>query len=413
MIYSIYGPGERSRETYQESSLETNMIYTVDGVYQYDWPHSYELLNGKEINDQVIPNYHKNSANGMLYNNPCWINESSHSAEPFVGKNVWNSGRSKWEGTWFKLWGNTTVKPGFLTLPDYSSDLLAVFTEASAKVSSAEFDALIFVAEFDQLALMLLKTAKRIRTLAIRLWKERDKLLTAMAAAVKPSSVLNHWMEYRYGWRLLWYDLLAIKKAIDKLSAKDPYRKSFRAKGLITVDESDSVTEWGDIAQWDRSITGVIDIKGGVLAEAKVNAYPDIFGFTKLPQAIWDLTRLSFVVDWVFNVADTIAMWVPDPYWERRLGWVTAYHALTYKLTCTSFVGTGFEMSDLASETLSVAGYCRIPVEVDDQPVIPTVVNKLSWAKFVDAIAILDTEAKPTIKKVGRFLENYEPKVRK
>ena len=50
--------------------------------------------------------------------------------------------------------------------------------------------------------------------------------------------------------------------------------------------------------EFDRTASVTVDVRAGVLSEILRNGIKEVWGLTNLPQAIWDLTTLSFVLDW-------------------------------------------------------------------------------------------------------------------
>lgn len=151
---------------------------------------------------------------------------------------------------------------------------------AAAKIYSQGWDALTFGAE-------LSKTVVMFRA-----------FLTRWADLARTGKLESLWLEGRYGWRPLVYDIQDINKAIKNLNEG---RKRFRDHvGQNTTRQWDQVntinTVYG-VLTCTTKYTDTFGIRGSIVADIE----PPRIQFNPLVTA-WELMKLSFVIDWVLNV---------------------------------------------------------------------------------------------------------------
>jgi hypothetical protein len=168
-----------------------------------------------------------------------------------------------------------------------SLDFPYVVQKAAAKIASSGFDALTFLAELKQL--------RRMFTGIV------DKLI-ALCRGKSIGTLESLWLEGRYGWRTLLYDIQDLAKALKQQNER---RSRFREQAGLTASGS-----WEDVSQTtSSSITTEITTnynwtlnqRGTVVADIEI---PD-FQFNPVTSA-WELTRLSFVFDWLINVGQAL-----------------------------------------------------------------------------------------------------------
>lgn len=156
---------------------------------------------------------------------------------------------------------------------------------AAASIYKQNWDTLTFLAE-------LHKTVRMFRNFLRNLGK----------LASDPNQVYNAWLEGRYGWRILMYDLIDIQKALSNL---DRSRERFNQANGYSLEYSDEVTMQKIFGSADLLAT-VVDtwacsIRGHVVADIK----PPEFIFNPILTG-WELIPYSFVIDWIINVGGWI-----------------------------------------------------------------------------------------------------------
>jgi hypothetical protein len=166
-------------------------------------------------------------------------------------------------------------------------DLSYVVQQSAAAIYSQGWDALTFVAELKQLRRMLSGVADKL-----------DRLTRGKS----PGMIYNLWLEGRYGWRTLRYD---VDDFVEFLGSTNDGRARFRASRGFDISGSwtQYVEEVSAGLKTGRSsdISWTGSARGTVVADIDV---PEI-RFNPLTTA-WEVTRLSFVVDWLLNVGQAL-----------------------------------------------------------------------------------------------------------
>lgn len=204
---------------------------------------------------------------------------------------------------------------------------------------------------------------------------------TARAAA-------NAWMAWRYGWRILYYDMRAVEEAI-----RTPIRQLVLT-GQSGISDTGSETVVQDLSHslgrtsrvtanlsYDRST------RARVLAKYKastLNALMDI------PNSTWELVPFSFVVDWFVNIGDILKAWKVKRSCDTlyaSIGTKTTYRSVIYRESTSSGSCQEYFTSLHGSEIL--VRKTRVPASLPD--FIPSLTVKLSSKHILDAAAICTT----------------------
>lgn len=256
--------------------------------------------------------------------------------------------------------------PGKSTLVDELSnaDFSYYVQAAAAKIYSSGWDALTFGSE-------LAKTVAMFRSFLQR--------ILGMAVKGKLESL---WLEGRYGWRTLVHDMKDIDAAIKNLNEG---RKRFveRAGFTETYTTSSSYQTsraWGVLtANVSRTIK--VGVRGTVAADIE----PPRFIFNPLITG-WELTRLSFVIDWIINVGQLL----------ESLSFIALQHnyvaagglSVSYEFdqTSTSAFSGGFTGTWSYSSRGSYEYVKRTPTKV---PVFPLPKLRLDGLKVLDLVALI------------------------
>jgi hypothetical protein len=194
----------------------------------------------------------------------------------------------------------------------------------------------------------------------------------------------NAWLEGRYGWRVLVYDMKDIAEVLSNLdSSRTRFRKyvgsSFTETDRVAIDTATAYeTRLGYI-----ETTYDISVRGFVIADIS----PPSFAFNPITTA-WELIPYSFVIDWIVNIGqflETLSFLVlrSNHYSaggiqieaERTLE-VQGVHTPSSPWT----TDTGQESSCSATLTL------RNPREI---PTTPQLWNRLDAIKVLDLVALM------------------------
>lgn len=253
--------------------------------------------------------------------------------------------------------------------------------QAAANVYSQGWDALTFTAELHKTIALFTGARQRLLQLikaAINAYKRKNK--NSLAKIVLSPTEL--WLEYRYGWRLLYYDIQDISKALATL---DDSRKRFSQRAGTTYTETET-TEGTYDGNYKFTYTIVDDYEYSVRGAVVADLTPPKFQFNPITTA-WELITFSFIIDWFISVGS----------WLESLSFLTIQQQYTaaggVKLSLQrtgtlSNVGwkTGYSGSMSASSEAVGVVTVRTPTTV---PLRPLVRLNISIPKVADIVSIL------------------------
>lgn len=157
---------------------------------------------------------------------------------------------------------------------------------AAAAIYGRGWDALSFLGE-------LKETYRLTRSILTRLIKMMG------SGKFDPNKAMKWYLEGRYGWRPLLYDLESLYELIKGLDLSRT-RFSERQGASVSLYKQTSSTPYQSAAlTLNRVTTDQVEVscRGSVVADIR----PPTLMFN-IPITAWELTKLSFVIDWVLNV---------------------------------------------------------------------------------------------------------------
>lgn len=297
------------------------------------------------MTDVVTPRFHKLRSEGKIVNNPmtkvttitkeglCYSRARCYCR--FSGS-VCNPPKSYYyedddfEGTLPSSVMINYHNKTYIPKPSWNPDTLIdqTVTKAWSKVGDTSVQSLVCLAEAEKTVLSLASIFRRFIKV-IKMIKKLDGYHLAKEFTAKQLS--DRYMELRYAIRPLLYDAIGIIEALDK-DRKKP-RSTFRATSQDGLEDEDfsvtPITYTGAKAHgWDletrRSTTLFAECKAGVLTEMDLESSPwNVWGITQPFESAWELIPFSFIVDWFFNVGDTLAAWTPNYGFQALTSWYT------------------------------------------------------------------------------------------
>lgn len=237
----------------------------------------------------------------------------------------------------------------------------------ASKIYSDGHDTLTFLAELRQVVAMFRGIVPRI------------------AELIRKGRLDNLWLEGRYGWRTLLYDIEDLNKAIISLNvnrkarAKDRVGTGERWTSIHPIQyKSNNVGSWEVHIhdEWEASL------RGSMVADFS----PSRFQFNPITTA-WELTRLSFVVDWIVNIGgylEAMSFLTLSSEYAAAVGWkVTCKRTMEVENLSWNAGYTG----SITGEAVCEASYTlRIPASVSK---LPQFRLNLDWLKVTDLLALI------------------------
>lgn len=377
----------RSGHNYQEFYQSEVMWRTVYPAAPAVYSTTNRLIGVEEDqwNGWDIPDFHAKIRRGELLPFTPWGHYVSNATSGgFCDITVGTSpGVRFYVPVGYNPYSNWFLSKGDALLLKPTEDLSYLCTEAMAKIYSNGFDALTNIAEFTSVVKMFRQVAKRLADFILYLpyyWRKLNyKQLLKLG---KDGN--NEWLQQRYGWRILIYDMLNLHKAIVDLS--DNRKRFSERSGFTTTTHFDDSWET-DHVHYKLAHT----IKRTLRVSARGSAVSDIefprFQFNPI-QTAWELIPLSFVVDWVFNVGRTIAG-ITYAFRPGEYRCATGYkmeieHLYENKI---SYKASTFLSGDRTQQGMTLVEYIkRIPSEISLIPHFTLHINSL---KVVDLIALI------------------------
>jgi hypothetical protein len=374
------------------------------------------VLTGEETtNDVVTPRYLQLRSRGYIINNPYTNSKAVTETGVLVYDQDWRY-RNYYSTAFTHTYGhNVPLKltsisyiPGYLSVPEVLRDNLVsqAISAAWAKVVEAPFQSFVTAAEARKTWDMIYLSCFRLAELINR-YRTRQRLLRrGFASAAKLTSL---WLEMRYGVRPLVYEIQGAIEAYNTL--KLPPRTRYTAM-VSDVSTSSGTISWNagnatypSTFTMDRESSQEMVVRAGVLTREFSDkiSYDRAFGMgiDQLLSGIWEVIPWSFVVDWIFNVANLLASWSPKVHQEVLTSWVVVKTENYQSRKVTNWVrgkincGTGkywvspttTTLCNSAPDVIRTSVTERIPEP--DRPVIPSLNINLSVTKLIDLLALV------------------------
>lgn len=259
-------------------------------------------------------------------------------------------------------------------------EVLAI--EALASIAP-DLDALTSLLEAHKTVAMILQARKRAKRLISEALKGGKR--TAQAAA-------EAWLEWRYGWRILHYDMKAAEKAL-----KEPILPR-----IITGSSGESFTQSlvrTDLQGYNgpertqvRTVNIAEDVSIRVHAAVKVK-HSTLNVLMDVPTTAWELVPFSFVADWFVSVGDCLAAWSVLRKAENTtmsLGYKRTMQIQARNESSPGYDTTNYRNgSGFASSRERYEDKVRIPIGVPS--LIPQARVRLTSANILDAAALCKT----------------------
>lgn len=274
------GPADKQGQTRSRNQSNGSWGSWVNGNGPYNQSWSTEFAQGEDI-----PNYHARKRRGELLPLTAYQWFSLVAEASFHSGHYTDTSANYSPTLEFNTWNVRRVY-----LPDIDELISkakenteaaeALMQTAAGRIASSGWDGLTFALEVRKLKSMLTRFTSRVVRLALS--GRFDKI----------------WLEARYGWRTLWFDMQDINNVLQNL---DGERKRFRETAGTESLESETVTQtssWANAyVHADYTLDWVINLRGTVAA----NIEPPRVQFNPVVTA-WELLTLSFVIDWIINV---------------------------------------------------------------------------------------------------------------
>lgn len=211
-------------------------------------------------------------------------------------------------------WGHFTISEEEMVPP---TELLGssanAMNELAARILGNGFDVATWAAEFPKSLELFSGVGKRL----LRLMKGRPQALAGKGWE-------DPWLEWRYGWRLLYYDALNFRKTWNYAASKKKRvgaRLTYGGGSSVITDHHLSPDTWG-VGYEDTTTEWNVSQRASLLADFR----PRVIRINPVLTA-WELIPHSFIADWFLPIGN----------------YISALEFLTYNASHTGSVGLKVE----------------------------------------------------------------------
>lgn len=274
------------------------------------WCHSYnrDYFVGKEI-----PDFHRRRNSGELLPHTTYLNLSNYvwaCSSPYPLSAGFTSGGQVYRYTWqWKDLGvaglpSSTVFPSVLdpnavtVMEGLGFSLDPVLQALASKIYSRGWDGLTFFAEFHQVLRMFKEVLPRVISIlgkAFRMFRSGHLRQLGFES-------IDAYLQTRYGWRILMYDIEDINNLISHAKEKRRTRVKERGGGDIThVDDNSYTVSGGHTLSVSDVTTYEIMGRCSIIADftpSRIQINPVV--------TAWEIVPYSFVLDWFLNIGSAL-----------------------------------------------------------------------------------------------------------
>lgn len=276
--------------------------------------------------------------------------------------------RNKWENLYAGGPVIDTTASNLMSLVD-PIDLQYFVQKAAASIYSSGWDAGTFLAEIGQLRRMLTGVTKKLQNLS---------------QGRSAGELYNLWLEGRYGWRTLMYDIRDLHGVLSSVNEnRTRYRQATGSTVSGAFNDYVESTSSGIIAGTSTDITWSGNLRGTVVADIDI---PD-FQFNPVTTA-WEVTRLSFVVDWLLNVGqalEAVSFLLMTKSYQAGGGYRFDFQ-IDYETHLVGTTGATICYNHSGSAHASAYVIARVPMSVD---ALPRIKLRLDEYKIIDLLALV------------------------
>lgn len=298
------------------------------------------------VEDVSTPGAKKLMKRGVIINNPMRIHSYNTYNQPAISCHHRTTRISDGTEVGYNFVGTVVPfaqgysRPDLLGwLPQFEAAKTACINDAvlraHANVNPSEMMALASIGESRQTYKFLADSSRRVLKIAHDAARFK---LRELRKQISTKELKDRYMEARYALRPLAYDVVGV---LDSLSARrGSVRRTYSGSATGESEYSDTLTGTGfwyeSLCDVNRKATYTVSAKAGVLCSSD-RQLSDIVGLHQIPQTVWELTPLSFVVDWFAGVGTVIGAWAPKVGVNQLASWVTVKQKYVTQNTCGSF----------------------------------------------------------------------------
>jgi len=290
-------------------------------------------------------------------------------------------------------WGYTNVWPAYFGTTPSWPDSGPLLVSALADANAHGWDVGTFLVE-------LHKTIDMVRSLRENVLRRAGRIVSTFKGRKKRFSSLSEaglafsqtWLEARYGWRQIAFDLQDVNIALIKLqSLKHEFVRA--SKKAVASDsriwKTSAQSSIGNIGRFTSIVEqeATRTVRAGVMLEA----IADGLAFVDPLVTAYELTPFSFIADWFANIGDNVAAFSPFATGSLLHAYVTTEDVVLNRCTALPYAISGGAPNYEVSGTLEYLFESKSST-YSRQPATPTfnldLKINLDTSKLVDLASI-------------------------
>lgn len=365
----------------------------------------------KTVTDVNDPGFYKRRREGSLIVNPFNISTTDLQwgdwglmsalgtySDGTLSRTIYTSPLSPayWRNSGYANYG-----PDFSVDPDLISALKEKATsEVWAQKVDPEFALGVAVAESKETLMYLYGILQTIRNPLKKLRRDFDstgrypKGHTLRDVAWDASADLSQvWLSFRFGLMPLWYDLQDFMKA--KLDFTQKVRQTYRrSEASVSTESGGGSTSF---MTWNRTKTINVSAHAGLTVdyffENQMAFLRHVLGLNNPMELIWELTRLSFVVDYFVNIGEVLRSHTASASVAQEAGWLSFKTDIrTSQTTVANFSSSTPSYTEVWTPSTCTSEFSF--QQMDRQPLgnptwVPQVAVNLDGYRFTDLAALI------------------------
>lgn len=306
------------------------------------------------MEDIVTPNFKAKVARGEIINSPM-TKTTTYIYEPECSLNIGfdclsycsNLGSKRLDArmlTKGKAPFSTASKPStakYLNIKPFSdAEISACQDRASAKAYSnidhSDVLLLATIAEADKTVVGITQLLRKVHSIFRKLRRRQYKKLAKEIS--RAAYLIDLYMQARYELRPLYYDILGIANAMQRVAPAVGSRETFRGYDYIekSVKRDFPFNQtYGSALNLTcpcitrSETTHRVECRAGVLTQFMGMPSGQAYGIYSIPETIWELIPFSFIVDWFCNVGTVVSAWAPNVESKVLASWVVTTSVIT------------------------------------------------------------------------------------
>jgi hypothetical protein len=358
------------------------------------------------MSDYETPDFYAKVARGKIINSPMTQQKTLYSCTP--------SNFENYLGPSFDSNGDINETSGFLdrgsippeilcanavypTVPDIGDTAKNVaLINAWANVDVSKVQSLVTIAEARKTVNSVTDIFGRFIGILRNLRKLR---LAEVAKEFSPRELADRYLEVRYALRPLMYDLHGYTKAWNTKLIYD----RFTARGFSSETFSDTyngqVQNYSSFkTNYSSYISKTVESRAGVLYHYELDGLEDlrVYGFDQPIESLWELVPFSFIIDWFFNIGNTIAAWTPNSGITPLASWAKTTTTIVKSCTITGLEITPNQYTDQTSRgrhAFANGAFSSTDITIErvpdpSRPILPSLNINLDIFKLLDLLLI-------------------------